>query len=307
MRAVRLLDNSETPQLEVTELATPQPAPDQLLIKVHAAGVIPTELEWYPTRNTKDGEPRVHAIPGHEFSGTVAALGTGAHSFSMGDEIYGMNDWFEQGASAEYCTTLASSVAMKPVTLSHAEAASVPISALTAWQGLFDRAMLKAGERVLIHGGAGAVGAYVVQFAKQHGAEVVATASASNLEFVKSLGAHTVLDYKTASFETLPPVDVIYDAAGGDALIKSLPLLKSGGRAITVASNHEGSDDERIKKAFFIVEPNQKQLIDIGALIDQGKILPFVGAEVSLSQAPAAYTGQVPRPARRGKIVVVID
>ena len=118
------------------------------------------------------------AVPGHEFSGVVAEVGAGVTGFLAGDAVYGMNDWFADGATAEFCVTQASSVAQKPATRSHVEAASVPIGALTAWQGLFDRAKLKAGERVLVHGGAGAVGVFAVQLAKRHGAEVIATAFA---------------------------------------------------------------------------------------------------------------------------------
>src|SRR5665213_701980 len=113
--------------------------------------VTPTELSWYPTHHTKDGDVRVHAIPGHEFSGVVSGLGKDVKDFSMGDAVYGMNDWFEEGATAEYCVAAPSGIAIKPATLSYPEAATVPIAALTAWQGLFDRAKLQTGERVLVH------------------------------------------------------------------------------------------------------------------------------------------------------------
>src|SRR4030095_12701778 len=129
------------------------------------AGVIATELRWYPTTHTKTGGDRSSAIPGHEFSGVVAALGAGTGDWAVGDEIYGMNDWFAEGATAQFCLARPASVARKPERLSHAEAASVPISALTAWQGLLERARLRAGERVLIHGGAGSVGLFAVQLA----------------------------------------------------------------------------------------------------------------------------------------------
>jgi NADPH:quinone reductase-like Zn-dependent oxidoreductase len=218
-----------------------------------------------------------------------------------------MNDWFDEGATAEYCTTIPSSIARKPATLSHAEAASVPISALTAWQGLFERAKLQAGERVLVHGGAGAVGAYVVQFAKWHGAEVIATASGTNIEFVKSLGADAVIDYKAVDFEhAVQGIDVLFDSVGGNMLERSFALLNPGGRCITIASDNSDSKDERIRNAFFIVEPNQQQLTKVGTLIDQKVIRPFVGAVVSLEDAPSAYASRIQKTGH-GKIVVAVS
>jgi len=307
MKAVCLLDNADSPELGEVEVSKPIPGDDEVLIDVHAAGVITTELGWYPTHNTKDAQKRLRAIPGHEFSGVIAALGKNAHGFSIGDEVYGMNDWFDEGATAEFCTTTPSSIALKPATLSHTEAASVPISALTAWQGLFDRARLQTGERVLVHGGAGAVGAYVIQLAKWRGAEVIATASGTNVEFAKSLGADIVIDYKSVDFEhAVKGVDIVFDSVGGDTLKRSFALLNPGGRSITITSDNDSSEDERIRKAFFIVEPSQQQLIDIGGLIDRGVIETFVGAAVCLEDAPSAYANRI-RKIGHGKIVVVVS
>jgi NADPH:quinone reductase-like Zn-dependent oxidoreductase len=308
MKAIQLRDNSQMPQLVEVDVPQPTPSDGELLIKVHAAGVTTTELLWYPTLHTKNGEKRVHAIPCHEFSGVIAGLGSGVEWFEMGDEVYGMNDWFEQGAAAEYCLTTPSSIARKPSKLSHSEAAAVPIGALTAWQGLFDRARLQNGERVLVHGGAGAVGAFVVQLAKLHGADVIATASTDNIDFIISLGADEAIDYKTRSFETaVEKVDVVFDCVGSDLLARSWNLLKPNGRAVTIASSNEGSGDDRIKSAFFIVEPKRQQLSDIGILIDGGSLRPFIGAELPLKDAPAAYSGLIQRTSGRGKIVLIPD
>jgi NADPH:quinone reductase-like Zn-dependent oxidoreductase len=163
MKAVRLFESPTGPRLTETEADPPTPGAGELLIRVHAAGVIPTELQWFPTSHERTGQKRTRAIPGHEFSGVAV---------QSGQEVFGMNDWFSDGATAEYCLAPASSVAPKPRSLSHAEAATVPISALTAWQGLFDRASLQQGEHVLVHGGAGAVGTFVVQLARLHVARV---------------------------------------------------------------------------------------------------------------------------------------
>jgi NADPH:quinone reductase-like Zn-dependent oxidoreductase len=127
----------------------PSPGAGQVQIKVHAAGVIATELLWYPTTHRENGDPRLHAIPGHEFSGTVSSVGEGAAGFAPGDEVYGMNNWFWDGATAEYCLTVPSSIALKPKSLTHIEAATVPISALTAWRRPGEFAELRDATAVL--------------------------------------------------------------------------------------------------------------------------------------------------------------
>ena len=284
----------------------PSPGAGEILIQVHAAGVTPTELIWYPTTHTKSGDPRTAAVPCHEFSGVVAALGDSASGFRVGDKVFGMNDWFAEGALAEYCVTVPSSVALVPEHLSHAKAASVPIGALTAWQGLFDRAKLVPGEKILIHGGAGAVGLYAVQLARMKGAHVIATASFADLDFVSSLGAEQVIDYRGIPFEQLVrDVDVVFDTVGGETLSRSWSLLAPGGRMVTVGAGSENQEEERIKKAFFIVEPNQQQLMEVGKLLDAGTIRTFVASVIPLSQAPDAFTGKLVRRGR-GKIVVEV-
>ncbi len=190
---------------------------------------------------------------------------------AVGREVYGMNDWFSDGAMAEYCLTQPSWVAPKPSSLSHAEAASVPIGALTAWQGLFERAKLEAGERVLVHGGAGAVGVFAIQLAHWRGAHVVATASSRNVDFVSRLGADQVIDYSAVRFEEKArEMDVVFDTVGGETLRRSWGVLKQGGRMVTIAADGEETTEDRVKQAFFIVEPNQKQLIKIGELLETG-------------------------------------
>ncbi len=306
MKVLRLVEASQPPTL-VRDLADmPSPGRGELLIRVCAAGVILTELSWSPTTHTKTGEPRVGAIPGHEFSGLVAGAGADAGSFEIAQEVYGMNDWYSDGAMAEYCVAPVCGVAPKPQHLSHVEAASIPISALTAWQGLFDRAKLQGGERVLVHGGAGAVGTMVIQLAKLHGAEVIATASARNREFVAHLGATQVIDYREARFEEqVKDVDVVFDTVGGDTLERSWGVLKPGGRLVTVVSTAANSTDDRVKKAFFIVEPNQKQLVEVGALLDSGRLHPAVDAVIRFSHAAEAYAGETARQGR-GKLVIAL-
>jgi NADPH:quinone reductase-like Zn-dependent oxidoreductase len=187
------------------------------------------------------------------------------------------------------------------------EAATVPIGALTAWQGLFDRAKLQTGQHVLVHGGAGAVGHFAIQLARQRGAHVTATASARNLGFVSGLGADQVIDYQAVRFdETISAMDVVFDTVGGETLQRSWSVLKPGGKMITIAADSEATRDERVKQAFFIVEANHEQLAQVGALFDAGDLHTFVDAVLPLGEAAAAYAGQVRSRLGHGKMVVAV-
>lgn len=306
MNALCVADATQKPVLVEKEIPRPKPRPGEVLVRVHAAGVTPTELAWYPNSHTRNGDARRDAVPAHEFSGEIAELGEGVLGLSAGQEIFGMNDWFADGALADYCVTQPAWIAPKPLGLSHSEAASTPIGALTAWQGLIDRAKLRAGEHVLVHGGAGAVGVFAIQLARLREARVTATVSARHIGFAKELCADQVIDYRTARFENeVRDVDVVFDAVGGETLRRSWSVLKPGGRMITIAAGGEIAQEERVKEAFFIVEPDREQLLEIGRLLDAGKLRPFVDAVVPLSRAAEAYAGTVER-AGRGKLVVTV-
>ncbi|MEO8604478.1 MAG: NADP-dependent oxidoreductase, partial [bacterium] len=217
--------------------------------------------------------------------------------------VYGMNDWFADGASAEYCVADATHVARKPVGLDHGQAAVVPISGLTAWQGLFERAGLRPGQRVLIHGAAGAVGIFAVQLAHWRGAHVIVTVSEHNADFVRGLGADETIDYQAVRFEDVATdIDVVFDAVGGDTLARSAALLKAGGKLVTIAASSEGSATTANHAVFFIVEPNAAQLGELARLIDAGTLRPVVDATFPLASARAAYEHK----ARRGKSVLRI-
>jgi NADPH:quinone reductase-like Zn-dependent oxidoreductase len=307
MRAMRLSESAQAPVLIEEDVPRPQPQRGDLLVRVHAVGVTPTELLWYPTTHAKDGAKRRRAILGHEFSGVVAAVGGETEGFSDGQEVYGMNDWFADGAMAEYCITHPGSIARKPSRLTHVEAAAVPIGALTAWQGLFDRATLRTGERVLVHGGAGAIGTFAIQLARSRGARVSTTVSAWNLDFVAGLGAEQVIDYHAVRFEDeVSGMDVVFDTVGGETLQRSWGVLRPGGRLVTVAADSETTTDERVKRAFFIVEPSREQLIRVGELLESGELRPVVDAVIPLAQAAAAFTGELRQRRGRGKLVATV-
>ena len=292
MKAMLLAEPTQTPLLRETDIPQPQLLAGEVLVRVFAAGVTPTELIWYPTSHRKDGEPRIGAVPCHEFSGEIAGISDGFTGLSIGQEIYGMNDWFADGALAEYCVTRPDWIAPKPRHLSHAEAASVPIDALTAWQGLFDRAKLQSGEHVLVHGGAGAVGVFAIQLARACGAHVATTVSAHNFEFAKSLGADHVIDYKAVPFEKeVRDIDVVFDTVGGDTLRRSWDVLKQGGRMVTIAADSENARGEREQRAFFIVEPNRGQLIEISRRLDAGELQAVIDAELPFPQSSGCLYG----------------
>jgi NADPH:quinone reductase-like Zn-dependent oxidoreductase len=307
MRVMRFNDSSDAPALIAGTAPVPQPGRGEMLIRVHAAGVTPTELLWYPTSHTLDGGRRTGAVPGHEFSGVVEAVAADVDPDQIGREVFGMNDWFADGATADYCISSSTSLAAKPSRLSHLEAASVPIGALTARQGLFERAKLQAGERILIHGGSGAVGVFAIQFARRAGAHVVTTASARNFDFLSQLGANEVIDYRMDRFEDRArDLDVVFDTVGGETLKRSWSLLEPRGRAVTIAADSEGTKDERIEKAFFIVEPNQKELTEISRLLDSGDLQCFVDAVVPFDRASDAYCGTIKERRGRGKKVLSV-
>jgi NADPH:quinone reductase-like Zn-dependent oxidoreductase len=307
MKAMQVNNSTQGPALIASELPQPEPAEGELLVRVCAAGVIHTELRWYPTTHERDGTPRKRAVPGHEFSGVVAALGKNTNGFKVGDEVYGMSDWFVDGAIAEFCVTQPQSIAPKPASLTYEEAASVPISALTAWQGLFARAKLQPGERVLVQGGGGAVGIFAVQLAHLHGAHVVATVSSKQLKLVAELGANEVIDYRWSRFEDrTQKVDFVFDTVGGETLDRSWNVLKAGGRLVTIVSGIEDMAEQRVKDAFFIVEPNQKQLVEVAKLLDAGTLRTYVNAVVPFEEASNAYSGGVRDKLGYGKVVVAV-
>ena len=307
MKVMRLADSAQATALVADDIPQPRPQRGELLIRVHAVGLTPTEPLWSPTTHTQDGGKRSGAIMGHEFSGVIAAVGEDAAGFEIGEEVYGMNDWFADGALAEYCVTRPGSVARKPSRLTHAEAASVPIAALTAWQGLVVRARLLAGEHVLVHGGAGAVGSFAVQVARFLGARVTTTASAQQIEFVTDLGAEGVIDYGAVRFEEqVSGMDVIFDTIGRDTLQRSWGVLKPGGRMVTIAADSEYATDERVKQAYFIVEPNHEQLVRIGGLLESSDLRPVVDTVMPIDQASAAFSGGVKERRGRGKLVATL-
>jgi NADPH:quinone reductase-like Zn-dependent oxidoreductase len=310
MKAVYLEQKAAANSLVEGEIARPSPKPDEALIRVYATAIMPTELDWEPTFNQASGEPRPFPVVlSHEFSGVVESVGAKVKDFKPGDEVYGLNDWFTNGAQAEYCVVASNALAPKPKSLRHTEAAVVPISALTAWQALIENGKLERKQRVLIHGGSGGVGTFAVQIGRWRGAYVIATASAENIEFVRALGADQVIDYRAAKFEDLIcDVDLVLDGVGGETLERSWKVLKPDGKLFTiVGSTTKQPVSQRSRDAFMLVRADGAQLAQIGAMIDGGELRVFMEAVYALEDAREAYA-RAEQGKMRGKIALsVVD
>lgn len=304
MNAIYLGKKAGPEALMLGEIPRPKPNAGEVLIKVAATAVTPTELNWSPTFNQLSGEPRPFPIVlSHEFSGVVESVGPNVRDFKPGDEVFGLNDWYSNGAQAEYCVSATASLALKPKSIDHAEAAVVPISALTAWQALIEKGQLERNQRVLIHGAAGGVGTFAVQLARWRGAHVTVTASATNFEFVRALGADVVIDYHTTPFEkVMCDVDVILDSVGGDTLQRSWSVLKPDGKLVTIVGT-KSFVDQRSQDAFMLVRADGKQLAQLGRMIDAGELRVFVETVLPLTDASEAYA-RAREGGMRGKIAL---
>ncbi|HEX6841817.1 MAG TPA: NADP-dependent oxidoreductase, partial [Stellaceae bacterium] len=233
MKAVRIHRFGGPEVMQLEELPVPQFAGDEILLRVRAASVNPVDFKTRQGRFPPVGREQLPVTLGRDVSGVVEGVGSRVRGIKRGDEIYAMLGP-DRGAFAEYALVKMGEGAPKPARLSHLEAATVPLAALTAWQGLFDQGGLEAGERVLIHGGAGGVGHFAIQFAKAKGAWVATTVSGADMEFARELGADQAIDYKTEKFEdAVTDIDLVYDLIAGETQRRSFAVLKDGGTLIS--------------------------------------------------------------------------
>jgi NADPH:quinone reductase-like Zn-dependent oxidoreductase len=306
MKAIRMHRRGGPDALVYEDAPIPALQPGDALVRVHAASISPAEFTWH-IWETPDGRSRLPLIPSHEVSGVVAAVASDVRDMRVGDAVYGLTDLFRDGGAAEYVAVRATDLAPKPRSLEHASAAATPLSALTAWQALFDHARLTPGKRVLIHGAAGGVGSFAVQLARWRGAHVIGTASARNVDFVRELGADDVIDYRATSFETLVrDVDVVLDTVGGTTTERSWSVVRRNGLLVTIVRQpSEWMVGRTATGLFFIVEPRRTQLNDLSRLIDAGTIRPIVEAVLPLNQAREAYERGI-RDHPRGKLVLAV-
>lgn len=301
MNAVRLLTANGPAGLAYGQVATPKPQAGEVLVRVHAAAITRDELDW-PVN-------RLPAIPSYEFSGVVAELGPDVQDISVGEEVYALSPFDRDGAAAEYIVVPEEILTPKPKTISHVQSASIPLAALSAWQGLFDHGQLSRGQRVLIHGATGGVGHFAVQLAHIHGAFVIGTSSTRNVESARKLGVDEVIDSSTAQFEDIvKDVDVVFDTVGGERLACSPAVIRRGGRLISVASEppRERAKELGIESLYFVVSPNRKQLTEITRLVDDGSLQPVIGNVYRLSEAREAFEYSLSAPSI-GKIVLRVD
>ncbi len=306
MKAIRIRGRGGPDHLSYEDAPQPQPAFGEVLVLVNATAVIANELQWDLTYQTAAGAVRPLPIPGRDLAGTVMAVGAGVTDFAHGDAVYALLAFGRDGAAAEAALALPSELAPLPRTLDAVHAAAVPLSALTAWQALFTHAQLAHGQTVLIHGAAGGVGTFAVQFARWAGARVVVTASARHADFLRDLGAETIIDYTAQRFEAVVrEVDVVLDVVGGDTLTRSWQVVKAGGVIVSVVSPPPQAlpISDGVRFVWFIVEPSGAQLRQIGALIDAGHIRSTVEQVFPLSEARQAFVAAGTGHAR-GKIVL---
>ncbi len=235
MKAIVVTDQAAgTAGMALTERPEPSAAINDVVVRVHASGWVPNELEWPSTWTDRAGRDRTPSIPGHELAGVVASLGYGTTGLSLGQRVFGLADWYRDGTLAEYVAIESRNLAPLPDDVDFGVAASLPISGLTAWQGLFQHGHLQRGQRVLAHGAAGAVGSMVSQLASEAGAHVIGTGRAADREKALDFGAHEFVDLEDDDLQEIGEVDLVFDVIGGDIQKSSAALIKPGGRLVSV-------------------------------------------------------------------------
>jgi NADPH:quinone reductase-like Zn-dependent oxidoreductase len=307
MRAARIHKFGPPDVITMDELPRPMPGDREILVRVAAAGVGPWDALF------RAGKIAVNSplplILGSDLSGVIEEVGPSVSGFKAGDDVYGATNPDFVGAYTEYALASAAMMARKPQGLSHIEAASVPVVAVTAWQMLFDYARAQPGQSVLIHGAGGNVGAYAVQLASQAGLQVFATVSADDAPYVRSLGATNVIDYKTTRFEeAVPPIDVVIDTVGGETRERSFRIIKPGGILVTSVSEPlpERRQSNGVRAVFLIVEVTTARLDKITDLFNRGKLTARVGTVLPLEQVRIAHEMLGGAPHKRGKIVLSV-
>ncbi|MGW2686681.1 NADP-dependent oxidoreductase [Streptomyces sp. NPDC001414] len=277
--------------LTLTELPYPHAAENDVVVRVHAAGFTRGELAWPGTWTDRTGRDRTPSVPGHEVSGVVAELGYGTTGLTVGQRVFGLTDWARDGSLAEYVAVEARNLAPLPADVDHTVAAVLPISGLTAWQGLFDHARIAAGQTVLVHGAAGGVGSLAVQLAREAGTRVIGTGRAADRDTVLALGAHAFLDLDTDRPGDAGEADVVFDVIGGDVLDRSAALVRAGGTLVSVAEPPRVRPESG-RAVFFVVEPDRAILAELAHRLRDGRLRVRVGAVRSLAEAVDAFAPQ---------------
>ena len=301
MRAIVVTEQAAgTAGMKLVDRPDPKAAINDVLVEVHASGYVSTELEWPSTWTDRAGQNRTPSIPSHELAGVVTAVGYGTTGLSVGQRVFGLADWYRDGALAGYVAMEARNLALLPGDVDFAVAASLPISGLTAWQGLFQHGRLQAGQSVLAHGAAGAVGTMVTQLAREAGAFVIGTGRAADRQKALDFGAHTFIDLENEVLEDVGRVDLVFDVIGGDIQKRSAGLVRAGGSLVSVVGPVEVRPANGLA-IDFVVEADRAQLMEIVQRVRDGRLRPNIGAIVPLDYAVAALNS---RERRKGKTII---
>ena len=304
MKSIVVTDQTAgTAGMKLVERANPQAAINDVVVRVHASGFVGTELTWPSTWTDRLGRDRTPSIPGHELAGVVTAIGYGTAGLSVGQRVFGLTDWSRDGTLAEYAAVEARNLAPLPGDVDFTVGASLPISGLTAWQGLFEHGRLRTGQSVLVHGAAGAVGAIATQLARAAGAYVIGTGRKADRQAVFDFGANAFVDLENDVLESVGVVDLVFDVIGGNIGKRSAGLVRAGGTLVSVVGPPEARPVDGLA-IDFVVESDRPQLGEIIQRVRDGRLRTNIGNISTLDDAVAALN-----PTRRikGKTIIRVD
>jgi NADPH:quinone reductase-like Zn-dependent oxidoreductase len=303
MKAIIAMNqNAGSAGMKLAERPEPQAAINDVVVRVYAAGFVPTELTWPSTWTDRLERSRTPSIPGHELAGVITALGYGTTGLSVGQRVFGLTDWYRDGTLAEYIAVEARNLAPLPGDVDFTVGASLPISGLTAWQGLFEHGRLQAGQSVVAHGAAGAVGSMVTQLAHEFGAYVIGTGRAADRQKALDFGAQEFVDLENDALEGIGSVDLVFDLIGGDIGKRSARLVRAGGTLVSIVGPVEARPTDGLA-VDFVVESDRAQLNEIVQRVRDGRLRTNIGAVAALDDAVAAVN---PTERRSGKTIIRI-
>jgi NADPH:quinone reductase-like Zn-dependent oxidoreductase len=289
MKAILVTDQAAgTAGMKLAERPEPAAAINDVTVQIHASGFVPTELTWPSTWTDRGNVDRTPSIPGHELAGVVTALGYGTTGLSLGQRVFGLADWYRDGTLAEYIAIEARNLAPLPGDVDFTVGASLPISGLTAWQGLFEHGRFRAGQSVLAHGAAGAVGSMVTQLAREAGAHVIGTGRAPDRQKALDFGAHEFVDLDSDTLEDVGSVDLVFDVIGGDIGKRSARLIRAGGTLVSIVGPSEVRPVDGLA-IDFVVEADRGQLSEIVQRVRDGRLRTNIGTVSTLDNAVPAF------------------
>jgi len=301
MKAIVVTDEAAgTAGMTLVERPEPPAAINDVIVQIHASGFVPTEMAWPSTWTDRRARDRTPSIPGHELAGVVSALGYGTTGVTVGQRVLGLADWHRDGTLAEYVAIEARNLAPLPGDVDFTVGASLPISGLTAWQGLFDHGGLQAGQTVLVHGAAGAVGSMVTQLARELGAYVIGTGRAADRQTALDFGAQEFVDLENDTLEEVGDVDLVFDVIGGDVQKRSAGLIRAGGTLVTIVGPPEARPADGLA-VDFVVESYRAQLSEIVQRVRDGRLRTNIGVISTLDEAVAAFN---PTERHTGKTII---